>query len=98
MLVLNENKVGNQDMGERLKSMESAMATKADLERVETLIRGDLEQIHLRLDNIAKSLADRLGELEAEVSRLRSLAHKLRGAAYRAQYRRDRRTGPPGRR
>lgn len=40
MLVLNENKVGNQDMGERLKSMESAMATKADLERVETLIRG----------------------------------------------------------
>lgn len=68
--------------------MRDRMATKDDLARVEarltdkiemeiTAVRGDIEQIHLRLDSIERALSARLGQIEAEVSRLRSVVYLL---------------------
>ena len=64
------------------------MATKEDLARVEarltdkieveiTTVRGDIEQVHLRLDGIEKALSSRLNQIEAEMSRLRSVVYLL---------------------
>lgn len=64
------------------------MATKEDLERVEarltdkievetTAIRGDIEQVHMRLDGIDRAVASRLNHIEAEMSRLRSVVYLL---------------------
>ena len=56
------------------------MATKSDIARLEveaTTIRGDIEQVQLRLDSIDHKLATRLDQVEAEVSRLRSVLYLL---------------------
>ena len=64
------------------------MATKEDLARVEsrlerkieveiTAVRGDIERVHLRLDAIEKALASRINQIEAEMSRLRSVIYLL---------------------
>jgi|SRR5436853_6029413 len=64
------------------------MATKSDLAQVEarliarleaetTAIRGDIEQVHLRLDSIERALTARLSQLETEISRLRSVVYLL---------------------
>jgi hypothetical protein len=56
--------------------MRDRMATKEDLARVEarltdkieveaTALRGDIEQVHLRLDGIDKALSTRLNHIEA---------------------------------
>ena len=78
-----------KDMAE----MRDQMATKSDLERMATksdvarleaklevetaAIRGDIEQIHLRLDSIERAIRVRLDRVEAEVSRLRSVVYLL---------------------
>jgi hypothetical protein len=49
-------------------------------ERVETnftAVRGDFEQVHLRLDAIDGALSGRIGSVETEVSRLRSVVYLL---------------------
>ena len=63
------------------------MATKDDIARLDskidklevetTVIRGDIEQVHLRLDGIERTLASRLDHVEAEMSRLRSVLYLL---------------------
>jgi hypothetical protein len=60
------------------------MATKSDLVRLEdkmeanfTAVRGDIEQVHLRLDSIERALSARLGQIETEMSRLRSVVYML---------------------
>jgi hypothetical protein len=64
------------------------MATKEELNRVEerltdkidveiTAVRGDIEQVHLRLDGIDKALSSRIGHVEAEMSRMRSVLYLL---------------------
>jgi hypothetical protein len=66
----------------------AGLATKGDLDRLEsrfetklevevTTIRGDIEQVHLRLDSIERALSTRLGQIETEVSRLRSAVYLL---------------------
>jgi hypothetical protein len=75
-------------IGGQLETMRDRMATKEDLARVEsrltdkigveaTALRGDIEQVHMRLDGIDKALAARLNQIEAEVSRLRSVVYLL---------------------
>ena len=70
------------------KSDIAQMATKSDLAQVEarliarleaetTAIRGDIEQVHLRLDSIERALTARLSQLETEISRLRSVVYLL---------------------
>lgn len=59
--------------------MRDQMATESDIARLEdklmvetTAIRGDIEQVRLRLDGIERSLSSRPGQMEAEMSRMRS--------------------------
>ncbi len=64
------------------------MATKDELAKVEarlnqkieveiTAVRGDIEQVHLRLDGIEKAVSSRIGHVEAEMSRMRSVLYLL---------------------
>lgn len=62
---------------ERLNGIEERMATKAQLEATTTAIRGDIEQIHLRLDTTEHSVSFRFEHVETELSRLRSAVYLL---------------------
>ncbi len=74
--------------GMATKSDLEGMATKSDLAQLEgrlttkleveiTAVRGNIEQIHLRLDSIERAIRVRLDRVEAEVSRLRSVLYLL---------------------
>jgi flagellar capping protein FliD len=71
-----------------VETMRDQMATKSDLAQLEdrlstkieveiTAVRGDIEQIHLRLDSIERALRARLDQLETEMSRMRSVLYLL---------------------
>lgn len=60
-----------------LAKLRNEMATKIDLARLETRMHGEFEQVHLRLDSIDRSLSTRIGQVESEVSRLRSVLYLL---------------------
>ena len=71
-------------IGGQLETMRDRMATKSDIARLEdkievevTAVRGDIEQVHLRLDGIEKAISSRLDHVEAEMSRLRSVVYLL---------------------
>ena len=63
------------------------MATKDDIARLETrmdkleveskAIRGDVEQVQLRLDSIDRAVSSRVDHVEAEMSRMRSVLYLL---------------------
>jgi hypothetical protein len=54
-------------------SMRQEMATKSDV----TILRGDIEQVQLRLDTIEHSMSSRFEHVEGELSRLRSAVYLL---------------------
>jgi|SRR5712664_3902376 hypothetical protein len=67
-----------------VESMRDQMATKSDIGRLESKvevstaeIRGDLEQMSFRIDSIDRTLATRMGQIEGEISRLRSVLYLL---------------------
>jgi hypothetical protein len=62
---------------DELAAVKEQMATKNDLSRLETTMHGEFEQVHLRLDSIDRSLSTRIGQVEADVSRLRSVIYWL---------------------
>jgi hypothetical protein len=77
-----------ETMRDQMVEMRDQMATKNDLAQLEsrltskleveiTAVRGDIEQIHLRLDSIERILRARLDQIETEVSRLRSVVYLL---------------------
>jgi len=53
------------------------LATKSDLNRVETTMQGEFEQVHLRLNTLDRALNGRMGQIETDVSRLRSVVYLL---------------------
>ena len=62
----------------------AGLARKSDLEHLEAkmdvgmaAIRGDIEQVQLRLDSIERTLSARMGQIEAELSRVRSVVYLL---------------------
>lgn len=68
--------------------MRREMATKQDLSRLEarlseridtsaTVLRGEMEQIHLRLDTIQHGMSSRFEHFEGELSRVRSAVYIL---------------------
>jgi hypothetical protein len=62
----------------RLSSRIDGLESKVDkLEITTTVIRGDVEQVQLRLDGIDRALSSRLGNVEAEMSRMRSVLYLL---------------------
>ena len=62
---------------DELAAMKEQMATKRDLGRLETTMRGEFEQVHLRLDSIDRRVDTRIGQVETDVSRLRSVVYLL---------------------
>lgn len=62
----------------RLTSRIDGLERKVDkLETTTTVIRGDVEQVQLRLDGIDKAISSRLGNVEAEMSRMKSVLYLL---------------------
>lgn len=75
----------------QIDSISGQMATKDDLAQVKsnlarvestldsrtTAIRGDIEQVHIRLDSIDRGVDTRMGQVETEISRLRSVLYLL---------------------
>lgn len=66
--------------------IQAVMATKDDIARLESRMatkvemaaaRGDIEQVQLRLDSIDRALTGRMGLVETEVSRIRSVVYLL---------------------
>ncbi len=55
------------------KSDLAQMATKSDI----TILRGDIEQVQMRLDGIEHSVNSRFEHVEGEISRLRSAVYVL---------------------
>src|SRR5919205_260551 len=71
-------------LGGQVEDLRDRMATKSDLTRLEdrlvvesTAVRGDIEQVHLRIDGIDRALALRLGHVESEMSRMRRVLYLL---------------------
>ena len=62
----------------RLDAKLDKLEVKADkLEVTTTAIKGEVEQVHLRLDGIDKALSSRINHVEAEMSRMRSVLYLL---------------------
>lgn len=87
LAALRDEMVTKEDLAavkEDLAVLKSQMATKDDLARVElnfdaktTAIRGDIEQVQIRLDSIDRGVGARMGLVETEISRLRSVVYLL---------------------
>ena len=67
-----------------IETMRDQMATKTDVVRLEdrigvetTAIRGDIEQVQLRLNSLEHSINSRFENVDAEISRLRSAVYVL---------------------
>ena len=65
------------ELQDGLAALRIEMATKSDLGRLETTMRGEFEQVHLRLDSIDRRVDTRIGQVETDVSRLRSVVYLL---------------------
>ena len=53
------------------------MATKDSPARLETTMQGEFEQVHIRFDSVDRALSARMGSIETELSRLRSVVYLL---------------------
>ncbi len=62
---------------DRVNSLSEKVATKDELRAQATAIRGDIEQVQLRLDSIDRGMGARMGQIEADLSRLRSAVYLL---------------------
>jgi hypothetical protein len=60
-----------------LAAIRSEMATKNDLERLETTMHGEFEQVHIRFNSLDRRVDTRMGQIETDVSRLRSVLYLL---------------------
>lgn len=62
---------------EDLAALKAQMATKDDLSRLATTVRGDFEQVHFRFDTLERVMSTRFGQVETDISRLRSVLYLL---------------------
>ena len=58
-------------------SLREEMASKDDLARLATKVRGDFEQVHFRFDTLERVMSTRFGQLETDISRIRSVLYLL---------------------
>jgi hypothetical protein len=76
-----------EDVRDRMATKEDVFRLESGLDKVEvkvdrlevttTVIKGEVEQVHLRLDGIDRALTPRLDHVEAEMSRMRSVLYLL---------------------
>jgi hypothetical protein len=60
-----------------LANLRAEMATKDDLARLKTTMHGEFEQVHIRFDSMDRRVDTRMGQIETDVSRLRSVVYLL---------------------
>jgi len=60
-----------------LTAMRSQMVTRDTFDAAIVALRGDIEQVQLRLDGIEHSMSSRFEHVEGELSRLRSAVYLL---------------------
>lgn len=60
-----------------LENLRERMATKDDVARLETTMHGEFEQVHIRFDSMDRRVDTRMGQIETDVSRLRSVVYLL---------------------
>lgn len=58
-------------------TMRGEMVTRNSFEVAITSVRGDIEQVQLRLDGLEHSMSSRVEHVESELSRLRSAVYIL---------------------
>jgi hypothetical protein len=68
---------GQMATKEELAAVKKQMATKDTLSRLATTVGGDFEQVHFRFDTLERVMATRLGQVETDISRLRSVLYLL---------------------
>jgi hypothetical protein len=64
-------------MSDRLDRIELRMVTREHHDTSITAVRGDIEQVQLRLDSMEHSIVSRFEQVEGEISRLRSAVYVL---------------------
>ena len=64
-------------MSERLNAIEARMVTTEHHDASITAVRGDIEQVQLRLDSMEHNVASRFELVEGQISRLRSAVYLL---------------------
>ena len=69
---LREEMATKEDLNGLESRLRVEMATKNDLNRLETTMLGEFEQVHLRFDAMDRRVDTRMGQIESDVSRLRS--------------------------
>ncbi|HEV7798055.1 MAG TPA: hypothetical protein VGO73_07860 [Pyrinomonadaceae bacterium] len=65
------------DLARVESKLREEMATKNDLGRLETTMHGEFERVHIRLDSIDRGVDTRMGQVETDISRLRSVLYLL---------------------
>lgn len=60
-----------------MATMRGEMATTNDVERLETTMHGEFEQVHIRFNSLDRRVDTRMGQIETDVSRLRSVVYLL---------------------
>ncbi|MEP6818278.1 MAG: hypothetical protein ABJA18_02015 [bacterium] len=66
-----------EDLAGLESRLRAEMATKNDLRRLETTMHGEFEQVHIRFDSMDRRVDTRMGQIETDVSRLRSVIYLL---------------------
>ena len=74
---LREEMATKEDLASLESRLRAEMATKNDLNRLETTMHGEFEQVHLRFDSMDRRVDTRMGQIESDVSRLRSVVYLL---------------------
>ena len=65
------------ELRSEMATMRSEMASKNDLERLETTMHGEFEQVHIRFNSLDRRVDTRMGQIETDVSSLRSVVYLL---------------------
>lgn len=65
------------ELTNEIAAMKSEMATKNDLARLESTMHGEFEQVHIRFNSLDRRVDTRMGQIETDVSRLRSVVYLL---------------------
>jgi chaperonin cofactor prefoldin len=66
-----------ESLRDQVSIVKGQMATNDGLARLETTMQGDFEQVHIRFDALDHTLSSRMGSIETELSRLRSVVYLL---------------------
>lgn len=66
-----------ETMRDEMTAMRKEMVTRDTFDAAIVAVRGDIEQVQLRLDGIEHSMSSRFEHVEGEISRLRSAVNLL---------------------